>query len=416
MNKLKFILVITALIAGTCTYEYYSFNEKHYIIDDIEFISKEDFLSKYSKDNGVFKDDDIDAEFVTYDIDLSNIEDLSLLDKFYYKNHTDSIEIPVTYKVDKIGLRKFINTKYNKHRKDAIDAKIEKTEKGFVIRDAKDGTKVDADKVISAVNKDETQIDLKKCYKAPKVIGNDLVPVMRNLNKYLYWSCTYTDKYKISPSLEDIDIDENYNPVLKYDFLTTAIDELAKKYNTVGQPKKFKTSNGNKVTITGGTLGTIVDKDAELAFLTEKFNSGEVVKKRTPKFSLDIKDIGNDYIEVSIAQQHMWLYRNGVCVSQSDVVTGTNTNPKRQTPTGAFYMLERKPGTTLRPSTGGAVWVDRWMRVTWDGVGLHDASWRGVFGGNIYQYNGSHGCINLPKNYAYQLYPETFDKMPIVIY
>ena len=29
------------------------------------------------------------------------------------------------------------------------------------------------------------------------------------------------------------------------------------------------------------------------------------------------------------------------------------------------------------------------------GIGFHDASWRSKFGGTIYQYSGSHGCINL---------------------
>ena len=36
--------------------------------------------------------------------------------------------------------------------------------------------------------------------------------------------------------------------------------------------------------------------------------------------------------------------------------------------------------------------------------GLHDAPWRGYFGGNIYQGSGSHGCVNMPPYYAAQLY------------
>ena len=34
------------------------------------------------------------------------------------------------------------------------------------------------------------------------------------------------------------------------------------------------------------------------------------------------------------------------------------------------------------------------------GIGLHDASWRSKFGGNIYVNNGSHGCVNIPPEYA----------------
>ena len=29
------------------------------------------------------------------------------------------------------------------------------------------------------------------------------------------------------------------------------------------------------------------------------------------------------------------------------------------------------------------------------GIGMHDASWRSSFGGDIYLYGGSHGCINM---------------------
>ncbi len=39
------------------------------------------------------------------------------------------------------------------------------------------------------------------------------------------------------------------------------------------------------------------------------------------------------------------------------------------------------------------------------GEGLHDAQWRyGVFGGDIYRYSGSHGCINLPLETAEEIY------------
>ena len=38
------------------------------------------------------------------------------------------------------------------------------------------------------------------------------------------------------------------------------------------------------------------------------------------------------------------------------------------------------------------------------GIGLHDASWRRKFGGNIYLKDGSHGCVNMPSDKASDLY------------
>ena len=47
--------------------------------------------------------------------------------------------------------------------------------------------------------------------------------------------------------------------------------------------------------------------------------------------------------------------------------------------------------------------VDYWMPFN-GGVGLHDADWRGSFGGEIYKKNGSHGCVNIPPKYADDVY------------
>ena len=35
---------------------------------------------------------------------------------------------------------------------------------------------------------------------------------------------------------------------------------------------------------------------------------------------------------------------------------------------------------------------------------MHDATWRGKFGGQIYKTSGSHGCINLPLSFIKDFY------------
>ena len=47
--------------------------------------------------------------------------------------------------------------------------------------------------------------------------------------------------------------------------------------------------------------------------------------------------------------------------------------------------------------------VSYWMPFN-GGQGLHDAYWRYGFGGDIWQYDGSHGCVNLPTDVAAQLF------------
>src|SRR5699024_1647896 len=60
--------------------------------------------------------------------------------------------------------------------------------------------------------------------------------------------------------------------------------------------------------------------------------------------------------------------------------------------------------------------VDYWMRVTWTGVGFHDASWQSSFGGSRYMTNGSHGCINMRPDQAAALYSMLSVGTPVVMH
>ena len=59
--------------------------------------------------------------------------------------------------------------------------------------------------------------------------------------------------------------------------------------------------------------------------------------------------------------------------------------------------------------------VKYWMPFN-RGIGLHDASWRRTFGGEIYKNSGSHGCINLPRDAAAQIYELVYKGMPVICY
>ena len=49
-------------------------------------------------------------------------------------------------------------------------------------------------------------------------------------------------------------------------------------------------------------------------------------------------------------------------------------------------------------------------------IGMHDANWRGSFGGSIYKTNGSHGCINLPVGVAKTIFENIETGMPVLCY
>ena len=50
-------------------------------------------------------------------------------------------------------------------------------------------------------------------------------------------------------------------------------------------------------------------------------------------------------------------------------------------------------------------------------VGLHDADrWRSKYGGDIYKTNGSHGCVNMPRDAAEKVFNIVSKGTPVIVY
>lgn len=196
------------------------------------------------------------------------------------------------------------------------------------------------------------------------------------------------------------------------------VRELAGLYNTVGATRTFTGSAGAEVSISGGDYGWKVDQAAEIAALKQLIAEGQPVT-REPEFSRRAGSFkpGNDfpdsYIEVSIAAQHLWCYKNGELVVSSDVVTG-NPLQNNGTHTGTFYIKYKAKDATLKGEDYETP-VSFWMPFN-GGEGLHDAPWRGAFGGSIYRGGGSHGCVNCPVKVAEQLFGIVEAGMPVIVY
>jgi lipoprotein-anchoring transpeptidase ErfK/SrfK len=59
--------------------------------------------------------------------------------------------------------------------------------------------------------------------------------------------------------------------------------------------------------------------------------------------------------------------------------------------------------------------VDYFIQFSYN-VGIHDASWRSTFGGEIYKTSGSHGCINVPLKKAKKIFDNIEAGTPVVAY
>ena len=300
----------------------------------------------------------------------------------------------------------------------------------FVIIEEEQGSKVDKKLLIKAIEEGiesgERTINLeeKGVYIKPKY-GKDSDEVLRTkeeLNNMLNTNLNYSfggknltlDKNEINDWFsvdKDMNININKKKVANYAY------KIALQYNTKGKIRSFKTSTGKIVNVSGGNYGYSVDQAEEVKKIISSIKKGEKIT-REPVFSekgniYNGNDIGNSYVEISLGGQHIWFYKNGKLLIDSDIVTGDKSRGWA-TPAGV-YKLTYKQKKAVLTGENYRTPVDFWMPFN-GGIGLHDATWRSQFGGNIYVSNGSHGCVNLPYKVAEIIFNNIDGSMPIVCY
>lgn len=312
----------------------------------------------------------------------------------------------------------------------------------YVIEPEVYGTQIDKEYLIEKLEKAfanfEDTLDLREgdYYIAPAFTKeSDAVKAACDLmNSYCRAKITYPmdqdvvlDKSVISTWLS---VDDKMNVVIDESAVKKWLEDFGNKYDTVGTQRQFTTPAGKSATVSGGTYGWSIDEDTEFNVIIEAVKSGETLV-RDPALYIggaaathNMPDWGTTYIDVDLSAQHMWYVENGSVMLETDVVTGEPI-PEKITPEGVYSILEMKEDETLVgaivPGTGKPEYrtpVDYWMRVTWSGVGFHDANWQPAFGGTLNQIPnvGSHGCINMPVDKAQELYQMISVGTPVVIH
>ena len=206
--------------------------------------------------------------------------------------------------------------------------------------------------------------------------------------------------------------------------LRNFVSDLALVYDTKGKERTLVTQYGNTTTVSDGDFGWTVDQEAEFNELKKILKEGKDVE-REPVFSTKgishgDNDWGDTYVEINLAKQHLFFVKDGKLIVSSDLVSGGHQR-RTPTPTGVYSVKLKARNVVLRGprrADGSYQWespVSYWMPFN-KGIGLHDAKWRGSFGGNIYKTNGSHGCVNLPIKKATKIYEEIKAGIPVIVY
>jgi hypothetical protein len=108
----------------------------------------------------------------------------------------------------------------------------------------------------------------------------------------------------------------------------------------------------------------------------------------------EISPAGPVIVLVSLPDQTLYVYRNGVRIGRSTVSTGAKGH---RTPTGVFTILQKKVDHESSIYKGAK--MPHMQRLTWTGIAMH--------AGNLPGYPASHGCVRLPEDFAQKLYSVT---------
>jgi len=116
----------------------------------------------------------------------------------------------------------------------------------------------------------------------------------------------------------------------------------------------------------------------------------------------EVSPTGPVVIIVSLPEQTVYVYRNGVRIGRSTVSTG---KPGHRTPTGVFTVLEKE--AYHHSNLYHRAPMPYMERVTWGGVALH--------AGQLPGYPASHGCVRLPMDFAEKLYAVTQKGTTVIV-
>ncbi|GLC79944.1 L,D-transpeptidase family protein [Lacrimispora brassicae] len=301
---------------------------------------------------------------------------------------------------------------------------------GYTIVAAKEGNQLDPEKVRTGISeavinlKPEISLEELDAYVKPQIPSDDpqLIAQVQTLNKYANVTITYSfgdEKKTLNGDTISkwIGIGEDGKVYLNSSAVTSYVKELASKYDTSNKAKSLKTSYGQTIKITGGSYGWRMDQSAEADELAELIRSGQS-QAREPVYkqkaaSHGDADYGRTYVEVNLTAQHLYFYKDGKLVVDSDFVSG-NELKGWSTPAGVYSLTYKQRDATLKGENYRTP-VSFWMPFNGN-IGFHDATWRSTFGGTIYKTGGSHGCVNLPPAVAKTMFENIASGVPVLCY
>ena len=212
-------------------------------------------------------------------------------------------------------------------------------------------------------------------------------------------------------------MDDDGNVTFREGCVEEFVDQIASECDTFGKPRSFVTTAGDKIVINNSYIGAKINKKEEIKYLKEAVLANKK-ETRTPQYeksvgTVNVESVGDTYIEIDRANQTMYYYVDGELLVSTPVVTG-NLSTSHGTPSMICPIASKERDRYLI-GPDYCSFVHYWMHLR-NGIGIHDAQWRSEFGGDIYTWGGSHGCINTPDEAMKTIYENASVGTIVVIY
>lgn len=310
------------------------------------------------------------------------------------------------------------------------DARVELTADGYELYPEQQGSRIKEDvlkeQVRAAAETLTETVDLEEagCYEEPSLTADspEITELTAKLDQWFATEVTYefgsqTEVVDSSVVAGFIQLD-GCEASLSEEAVRAWVAGLADRRDTYKKSRQFNSTLRGVITVSGGNYGWQIDQETETAALLASVEKGETAAKqpawsREGKAWGDNNDVGDTYIEVDMGAQHMWAYKDGALLIDTDVVTG-NISRNYGTPSMVAAIQYKDRNAVLR-GDNYATPVKYWMPF-YGNYGIHDASWRREFGGTVYLTNGSHGCVNTPPAAMKVIFENMDSGTPVVLY
>ena len=330
------------------------------------------------------------------------------------------------------------------------DARVEYQTDQYVIIPPEEGNTLNPSEVVAAVNDavtaGDTSLDLeeKELYVRPAVLADDpkIQEQAEQLNKlanaHIIYNLPDGTTAELTPEMlrswltQNADGSYTRDEAVYEENLRAFVADLDSKTTSAGADHLFDTTMDGTISVPYGDLSTYtgyqLDTEGELAALKTQIDENQHITREpvylTTGGGIGNHGLGNTYVELNLSRQHLWYYKDGALVFDTNIVSGSMTT-WRYTPEGWYYLAYKSSPHTMKgeinPATGQPIYTAKctyWMNfIPSVGIGFHDYdNGRSNWSSTAYLYNGSHGCINMHLSDAKTLYESLEIGTPVVVY